>query len=118
MGLVRKGACDGDTLLLAAGQLTRPMLLTFAESYRAQQLRRFGLALPARHACKHHRERHIFQRCPRRDKVERLKDDANVPPAVEAELAARHLREVLVENSKRAFGRSIETRNQIEEFGF
>ena len=76
-----------------------------------------AVALGARHAGEHHRQRHVLRRAHRRDQVERLEDDADVLPAVQAQLDARHLREVLVEDAQRPVGRAIEPGDQVEQRG-
>ena len=60
--LVRQRARDRDALLLAARELPRPMVLAAAEAHRLEQRRGARLALGARHAGEHHRQRDVLRR--------------------------------------------------------
>jgi len=44
-----------------------------------------------------------------------LKDDPDIPSAMDAQLGAGHLRKILIEDSQRSFGRPIQPRDQIQE---
>ena len=59
--LIGERARDRHALLLAARQLARPMPAAAAEADRFEQRRRPGVALGARHAGEHHRQRHVLR---------------------------------------------------------
>jgi hypothetical protein len=91
------------------------MMSAAAEADRLQNLRGAALALAARDAREHHRQRHILDGGHRRDEIERLENDPDLVAPVLAELFARHLRQVLAEDIERPFGRVVEAREQIQQ---
>jgi len=69
---------DRDPLLLAAGQLRRPVSLAAAEAHGLQQLVRATIPLRACDAGKHHRQRHVLRGAHGGHEVERLKNNSHV----------------------------------------
>jgi hypothetical protein len=70
--LVYQAAGDRDPLLLAAGELHRPMVRTLGQANPPERLARELIRLTALHSRVLARERDILQRGQRRDEVERL----------------------------------------------
>ncbi len=73
---------DGDTLLLAAGELRRQVLGAIGEADLLEVDRGALVALPARDALVVERQRDVLGRGLERDQVERLEDEADVLAAV------------------------------------
>ena len=76
------------------------------------------IALRARHTRKHHRQRDVLPGRHRRNEVEGLKDDADVPSTMKTQLLAGHLSQIALEDSQRALGWPIEPGNEIEQCRF
>ena len=86
-GFEAERAGHGDALLLATGQLARPMLQAVTETHRGDDvvdpLRVTGLA------AEHHRQSDVLVGGERRNEVERLEDEADVGAAQLGELPCR-----------------------------
>ena len=76
--LIDQGSGDGDPLLLAAGELGRPMVKAITQAHADQRLGRFRFVS---HAVEVLGQHHVFQSRKIEDQVKLLEDDADdVPP--------------------------------------
>jgi len=87
-GIVNKGACEGDALLLATGQLDWVMIFAIGQAHLGQPL--IGQRANAAFAAQLQRREHIFTRGEGRDKLKILKNEANVQVAIRRTVVLAH----------------------------
>ena len=81
IGLLDQRPGDRHPLLLAAGELIRPVIQAVGQADVGQQLGR-PLPLLGRHAPRQERHQHVLQRRQVADQVERLEDEADLVAAI------------------------------------
>ena len=81
LGVVHQRAGDGDALLLAAGELGRPVFHPLGESHAGQRLGGLGTALGAGHAGIDHGQLDIAERIEPLQQVELLKHESDLAVA-------------------------------------
>ena len=113
--LVHERAGDGDALLLAAGELRRPVVGPVAEPERFEQGAGAGRRLRERPAADQRRHRHVFERAELGQQVVELEDE---PDRAVAEVGERlvvlgeHVRSVVADGAAR---RAVERAEEVEQ---
>ncbi len=118
-GVVRQGAGDGRTLLLATGQGRRQLVGMLADADLVQQLLGAKLALVLRDDFDEiHRQQHVFENGQRRNQLEELEHDADVlaAPACQRTLVERV--DINAVDHHRALARVIDACEHIEQGRF
>src|SRR6185369_17277185 len=96
--LVDEGAGDGDALLLAAAELPRIGAQALAQADFGEDVVRGTLRLRAVGAADEQGDADVLCGGPARNQIKLLEDEPNAGTAESGKLAARHAREVVVEN--------------------
>lgn len=115
-GFGRQSAGKGDALLLTAGKLRGEMACASLKSHGGEA--RAGLAYGIGRACELKRERDIFERGERWNKVERLEDNAHMSETELCQGVLIHLTKVLSESEHLTACRALKAPHEHEERRF
>ena len=110
---VHERSRDGHALLLADGELVGHRVRAFADAEGDQHRSRGGAVDRAPGDVL--RDQQVLQRGERRQQVELLQDDADVPAAKEVARRRRELREILPGDDDAPGGRAEEPRDQMQQ---
>ena len=115
LGPIHQRPRDGDPLVLAAGELHRPMPQPSAQPDRLE--RRGGRRATIGHwtTRQHHRQLDVLERRPRRDQVIRLEDHPDGRQPIRGELIAGHPGQVAAARLDAPRGRTIQAPDQVQE---
>ncbi len=117
--LVDQRPRDGDALLLAAGELVRPVVRAVGQADAAEQLERLPLAPGSRTIpVIQERRHHIFQGGRPRQQVEVLEDEADAPVADLGQLVRVKARHFLAGEAVAAVGGAVEAAQGVHERRF
>jgi hypothetical protein len=109
---------DGNTLLLATGKLVGAVPELIAQTHLLQHLFGPGVALGAADARIHQRHLHVLHQVEPWQKVVLLEDEAQLLVPDVCQLTAAHLADILAVQQISAFGRHVQTADDIHTSGF
>src|SRR5262249_22629844 len=112
---IDKGAGDGNTLLLAAGQLAGQVFQAMPQADRIERLLCGPASLAPGSPAEYQRQLNVRPCGPRGDEVERLEDHADDSQAVGGEPVAAQLSKVVVLDLDAAGGRAVEAAEEIKQ---
>src|SRR4029079_19595961 len=111
VGIANERSRDRDTLLLAAGELRRPVVHARTETDELQRLLRQLLAIAD--AALRQRHRHLVDGVEAREQVERLEDEAESPIPDVSELRIAKLVDVDAVELIHALRRSVQAADDV-----
>ena len=113
-----KGAGDGHTLLLAAGELVGLVPELAAQTHLFQRCDGAAAALAAAHACVDEGDFHVFQQGQLGQQIILLEDEAQLLVPDGRQLTAVHLADVAAVQQIPAVGGHIQTADDVHAGGF
>lgn len=116
-GIVDQSSSDGDTLLLAAGQLHRPVIEAFAQTDHSRQFETTLPALAGNRALIVQRRFDVLDDGQLRDEVIRLKDESDRTAANSRQFVVTEFADVLISKKVLPACGAIEQAQQVQERG-
>jgi hypothetical protein len=113
--LVHQRAGNGDTLLLAAGELTRDMVLAAAEPDRSERRAGTRVLLGERQIAVVERQLDVLQRRRTRQQIEVLEDEAEAPVAQRGARVGGQVSDVDAAETVGPARRSVEAPDDVHE---